>query len=135
MSDEYQQSVFEPERWGLSTGSTQNLAQRFFGLWRRFQVRFTSKTRDTSEYAYCYMGGQLRIEEKRNFAIIGCNTRVSEQNMQHFMSNSTWSVQGVIQQVQEEIAATPRLGLGGVLILDESANKKAGDKSAGSGRQ
>lgn len=98
-------------------------------------MRFTSKTRDTSEYAYCYMGGQLRMEEKRNFAIIGCNTWVSEQNMQHFMSNSTWSVQGVIQQVQEEIAATPRLGLGGVLILDESANKKAGDKSAGSGRQ
>jgi phosphatidylserine/phosphatidylglycerophosphate/cardiolipin synthase-like enzyme len=28
MSNEYQQSVFEPERWGLSTGSTQNLAQR-----------------------------------------------------------------------------------------------------------
>nr|QNT35781.1 hypothetical protein MCFLDGBP_00030 [uncultured Methanosarcinales archaeon] len=107
----------------------------FFGLWRRFQVRFKSKTRDTSEYAYCYMGGQLRMEEKRNFANIGCNTGVSEQNMQHFMSNSPWSAQGVIQQVQEEIAATPGLGPGGVLILDESANKKAGDKSAGSGRQ
>jgi hypothetical protein len=68
MSNENQQSVFEPERWGLSTGNTQNLAQRFFELWLRFQVRFKSKTRDTSEYAYCYMGGQLRMGEKRNFA-------------------------------------------------------------------
>jgi hypothetical protein len=135
MSNEYQQSVFEPERWGLSTGSTQNIAQRLFGLWQRFRVRFKSKTRDTSEYAYSYISGQLRMEKKRNFANIGCNTGVSEQNMQHFMSNSPWSAQGVIQQVQEEIAATPGLGLGGVLILDESANKKAGDKSAGSGRQ
>jgi len=133
MSYEYQQSVFEPERWGLSTGSTQNLAQRLFGFWQRFQVLLKTKTRDTSEYAYCYMSGQLRMEERRNFANIGCNTGVSEQNMQHFMSNSPWSAQAVIRQVQVEIAATPGLGPGGVLILDESANKKAGDKSAGSG--
>ena len=75
------------------------------------------------------------MEEKRNFANIRCNTGVSEQNMQHFMSHSPWSAQAVIRQVQAEIAATPGLGLGGVLILDESAEKKAGNKSAGSGRQ
>jgi SRSO17 transposase len=135
MSYEYQQSVFEPERWGLSTESTQNLAPRLFGFWQRFQEWFKTKTRDTSEYAYSYMSGQLRMTEKRNFANIGCNTGVTEQNMQHFMSNSPWSAWAVIQQVQAEIAATPRLGQGGVLILDESADKKAGDKSAGSGRQ
>ena len=50
--------------------------------------------------------------------------------MQHFMSNSPWSAWAVIQQVQAEIAATPGLGQGCVLILDESADKKAGDKSA-----
>ena len=58
---------------------------------------------------------------KRNFANIGCNTGVAEQNMQHFMSNSQWTAQGVIQQVQAEIATTPGLGQGGVLILDERA--------------
>jgi hypothetical protein len=45
--------------------------------------------------------------------------------MQHFMSNSPWSAQAVIQHVQAEIAATPELR-GGVLILDESANDKSG---------
>ena len=75
------------------------------------------------------------MERARNFANIGHNTGVAEQNMHHFMSNSPWSAQGVIQQVQEEIAATPGLGQGGVLILDESADAKAGEKSAGSGRQ
>jgi len=57
--------------------------------------------------------------------------------MQHFMSNSPWSAWtvAVIQQVQAEIAATPGLERGGVLILNESANAKTGEKSAGSGRQ
>jgi SRSO17 transposase len=75
------------------------------------------------------------MESARNFANIGFSTGVPEQNMHHFMSNSPWSAQGVIREVQEEIAATPGLGQGGVLILDESADAKAGEKSAGAGRQ
>jgi len=51
------------------------------------------------------------------------------------MSNSPWSAWTVIQQVQVEIATTQGLEQGGVLILDESADAKAGEKSAGSGRQ
>ena len=81
------------------------------------------------------MSGQLRMEKGRNFANIGFNTGVPEQNMQHFMSNSPWSAWAVIQQVQAEIAATLGLEQGGVLILDESADAKAGEKSAGAGRQ
>ena len=50
--------------------------------------------------------------------------------MHHFMSNSPWSAWAVIQQVQVEIAATPGLERGGVLILDESADVKAGKKHA-----
>jgi len=75
------------------------------------------------------------MERGRNFANIGFNTGVPEQNMQHFMSNSPWSAWAVIQQVQVEIAATLGLEQGSVLILDESADAKAGEKSAGSGRQ
>ena len=75
------------------------------------------------------------MEKGRNFANIGFSTGVPEQNMQHFMSNSPWSAWAVIQQVQAEIAATLGLEQGGVLILDESANAKEGEKSAGAGRQ
>jgi SRSO17 transposase len=106
----------------------------FFGFWQRFQEFFKTKTRDTCEYAHCYMSGQLRMEEKRNYTNIGCNTGIPAQNMQHFMSNSPWSAQAVIRRVQAEIAATPELQ-GGVLILDESANAKEGNKSAGAARQ
>ena len=56
------------------------------------------------------------------------------QNIQHFMSDSPWSSEAVIKQVQEEIKGTSGLE-GGYLLLDESADEKSGDKSAGAGRQ
>src|SRR5215470_14740569 len=41
----------------------------------------------------------------------------------------------VIRQVQAELAATPELQQGGVLIVDESADEKASDQTVGAGRQ
>ena len=55
--------------------------------------------------------------------------------MQHFMSESPWSGQAVCRRVQEELKATPELTAGGVLLVDESADERAGGKSAGAGRQ
>jgi hypothetical protein len=37
--------------------------------------------------------------------------------------------------VQEELKATPELTTGGGLLIDESAEERAGDQSAGAGRQ
>lgn len=60
---------------------------------------------------------------------------MSPQNIQHFMSNSPWDARLVFWQVQREIARTPALQQGGVLLLDESADQKASAKTAGAGRQ
>jgi len=60
--------------------------------------------------------------------------QVGEQNMQHFMSNSPWSGRALIEQVQQGIVERPELQ-DGMLILDESADEKSGDSSAGTGRQ
>lgn len=57
------------------------------------------------------------------------------QALQHFMSNSPWSSAGVYRQIQTDICATPQLAHGSFLILDESADEKAGIQSAGSLRQ
>jgi len=75
------------------------------------------------------------MDAKRNFANIGRKTDTPGQNIQHFMSNSPWSAQEVIRRVQREVATKPGLRQGGVLILDESAEEKAGEKSAGAARQ
>jgi SRSO17 transposase len=74
----------------------------------------------------------------RNFANIArrvVNPEEDGQNLQQFMSDSPWEAQAVIRQVQREIANTSGLQQGGVLLLDESADEKAGPKSAGAGRQ
>ena len=78
------------------------------------------------------------MQTKRNYANIArqvIDPQEDGQNVQQFMSDSPWEAQAVIQKVQQEIAGTAGLQQGGVLLLDESADEKAGAKSAGAGRQ
>ena len=130
--------VFDPCRWGLSSQAVGDLGNRLRDFWSRFRPCFKTRTRNTSEHAWTYLRGLLGMDTERNFANIA--RRVADpdddgQDLQQFMSDSPWLAQNVIQQVQREIAATPALSTGGVVLLDESANEKAGSKSAGAGRQ
>lgn len=68
-------------------------------------------------------------------ANIGRKTNVSKQNMHHFMSNSPWSGQTLIQAIQDDIKQHPEFRAGAMAILDESADEKAGNHSAGAARQ
>lgn len=130
--------ILDPRRWGLPDEAIANLGNRLRDFWSRFRHCFKTRTRDPSEHAWTYLRGLLGMETERNFANIA--RRVIDpdddgQNVQQFMSDSPWPAQAVIQQVQREIAATPGLRTGGVLILDECPDEKAGPKSAGAGRQ
>jgi SRSO17 transposase len=111
------------------------LGDGLHAFWQRFAGCFRTKTRDGSLHAYYYLTGLLRMKEDRNFANIGRQIGVSGQNVQHFMTNSPWSAEPVFQKVQQEIRAKPGLGSGGMLLLDESADEKAGLKSVGAARQ
>jgi SRSO17 transposase len=113
----------------------QHLTQRLQQFWQHHQDGFTTKTRDTSGYALHYLSALLRLQTERNFTNIGNTCAVSHQNIQHFMSNSPWDIRFVLWKVQREIARTPALAQGGVLILDESADEKASANTAGAGRQ
>ncbi len=77
----------------------------------------------------------MTMESDRNFAGIANSIENADgQAMQHFMSNSPWSKQGVFEQICDEIAEKPGLhaGLpaqaGSVLVLDEYADEKAGGR-------
>jgi len=132
------QDVVAPRRWGLPDAAVADLADRLQRFWSRFRGCFKTKTRDISGSALAYLRGLLTMEGERNFANMA--RRVIDpdddgQDFQYFISESPWSAQAVRQQVQAEIRTTPELSTGGVLILDESADEKAGAKSAGAGRQ
>jgi SRSO17 transposase len=130
--------IFDPDRWGLPADAVASLAERLHALWTRFRPCFTTTTRDGSLHAWTYLRGVLTVPSKRTFANIA--RRVVDpaddgQALQQFMSDSPWSAHAVIAQVQGELAATPSLQHGGMLILDESADAKAGFHSAGAARQ
>jgi len=125
--------VFDQKRWGLPIEAVNDLAERLRRIWVRFRSCFLTKTRDTSEYAYYYLRGILSMETKRNYANIA--RRVIDltddgQNLQQFMSDSPWSAQAVFEQIQVEICQRPELS-GGMLTVDESGDKCAGDQKAG----
>lgn len=76
------------------------------------------------------------MERGRHFAGIGRKIGGHDgQSLQHFMTNSPWRGERVYETIQAEICGIPQLAEGSVLILDESADEKAGINSVGAARQ
>ena len=129
-------ALYDPRRWGLSAEAIGALGERLYAFWYRFRGCFKTGTRDTSGRAYDYLRGQLTMDGERNFANIARHmTGADGQALQHFMATSPWSGPAVFDQMQAEILATPALAYGSTLILDESADEKAGTHNAGASRQ
>ncbi len=129
-------ALHAPRRWGLSAEAVAHLGDHLSQFWLRFRGCFTTRTRDTSEHAYDYLRAQLTMDTERNFANMDRTLNGGDgQALQHFMSNSPWSGPAVFDQMHAEIKATPALAHGSTLILDESADEKAGTHNAGASRQ
>ena len=129
-------ALHTPRRWGLSAEAVAHLGDRLYQFWLRYRSGFTTRTRDTSAHAYDYLRAQLTMDTERNFANMDRTLHGGDgQALQHFMSNSPWSGQGVFSQIQAEIKAMPALAHGSTLILDESADEKAGTHNVGASRQ
>ena len=94
-----------------------------------------TRTRDTSQYGLDYISGLLRMKTKRNINNIARTAGVREQNMQQFISDSPWPGHDLISVLQQDITMHPHFQEESVLIIDESADEKAGKHSAGAGRQ
>ena len=117
-------------------GVVADFGARLHRFWQRFHHCFTTRTRDSSPLAHDYLRAQLTIERARNFANIERRLRGSDgQRLQHFMPYSPWSGAAVFQQIRRETVTTSELSEGDTLILDESADEKAGGESAGVSRQ
>src|SRR5713101_8408447 len=134
--ESYEPPLHAPRRWGLSAEAVAHLGDRLSQFWLRFRGSFTTRTRDTSAHAYDYLRAQLTMDTERNFANMDRTLHGGDgQALQHFMSNSPWSGQVGFSQIQAEIKAIPALAHGSTLILDESADEKAGTHNAGASRQ
>lgn len=114
------------------------LGERVRAVWMRYRGCFRTRTRDTSEQAWVYLRGLLTVDQERTFANIARRVQgpmADGQRVQHFMAASPWSARTVLEQVRAEVAQQGEIRAGNVLILDESADGKAGEQTAGTGRQ
>jgi SRSO17 transposase len=128
--------VSDPNRWGLPARAVARLGDELHSFWERYRPSMRTHTRDTSACGLTFWRGQLTMDDQRNFANI--DRRVNGQDgqaLQHFMSASPWPAAAMFEQIQHDIQAEPTLRTGGGVVLDESADAKAGRHSAGAGRQ
>jgi SRSO17 transposase len=129
--------VFDPARWGLCLAAILDLGLRLYRFWERYRPVFASRTRDTSANAYLYLRGVLTLERERNFKNMARRLGNGEdgQALQHFMSTSPWAKSDTCDQIQADLRAIPALRQDSLVILDESADAKAGEQTAGAARQ
>lgn len=113
----------------------EHLGERLSEFYEEYRPYLQTQTRDTSDYGFWYLSGLLRLEAKRTMANIGRQTPVGEQNMHHFMSNSPWSGVGLVDAIQRKVKERPEFQKETMLLIDESADEKGGEYSAGAGRQ
>ena len=132
---EIERNLFSPVSWGLPTQAVDSLQQRLRDFHQRYVDCFKTQTRDASEKAFSYVSALLRSVTQRNFAHIGRMTNTCGQQIHHFMSNSPWSGQAVLQQVRAEIADIEEFQTGSMVLLDESADEKASDHTVGAAKQ
>lgn len=120
----------------MPSEAVEQLADDLDAFWQHYRPCFRTRTRDTSDCARAFWRGQLTMEDQRNFANMDRRlNRRDGQPLQHFMSESPWRSQAVFQQIQRDIRDEPALQTDGLVILDESADAKAGDQSVGAARQ
>jgi SRSO17 transposase len=119
----------------LNLDEIDELPERLARFHHDYCALMRTRTRDTSQYGLDYISGLLRMKTKRNINNIARTVGVPEQNMQQFISDSPWPGHDLISVLQQDITMHPHFQEESVLIIDESADEKAGEHSAGAGRQ
>ena len=112
-------------------GLTERLAQ----FAQRYQSHFKSLTRNVAQVAGHYLKGLFQSHKKNMERMEEMAPEADEQRLQHFLSESPWDEQAVMEQVAK--GADTILGgkADSSLIVDESAFTKKGTHSVGVARQ
>lgn len=97
---------------------------------------FETKTRSVAKSSQDYLHGQLFTLQKQN--MVQYVREVPESNyeaMQHFISNSPWDEDGVLNKIQNDVCDLLGDPTDIALIIDESGISKQGKMSVGVKRQ
>jgi len=102
---------------------------------RRFAPFFQTKTRNVSIQSYQYFKGLFQSPKKNMERIAEVVPNSNDQSFQHFLSNSPWDEDAVIEKVAIESNKAIGSKADSFLIIGETGIPKKGTKSVGVARQ
>lgn len=101
----------------------------------RYGRLFRTRTRDNAAVAQRYLQGLAQAEEATFATMATVVEQGCEQQFQHFISNSPWRHEPVVEQIGRDADRLLGGKLTSALILDESSFAKQGEHSVGVARQ
>ncbi len=103
---------------------------------QKYAASFKTKTRTLEKHALQYLQGKFLERGRGNMTIYAKNVVGSNnQRFQHFISESHWETEPIIDQIQEDVTDLIGDKVNGSIHIDESGFKKDGKDSAGVKRQ
>lgn len=102
---------------------------------QRYHPHFKSLTRNVTQAAGDYLQGLFQSPKKNMERMEEVVPQADEQRLQHFLSQSPWNEQSVMDQVAKEADCLLGGKTDSSLIIDESAFSKKGTHSVGVARQ
>ena len=132
MSTEIITEIKPPPEWNLKEEEIQQMVSELENYYQIFKPAFERS--DQSVHGWVYLKGLLSDLPRKVTERIALRFGNNVRSLQHFIGQSPWSCEGLLERHQALVVET--LGeADGVLLVDESGMVKQGEHSAGVARQ
>lgn len=132
MSTEIVNDICPPPEWNMAEGDIHQMVDELERYYQDFEPAF--ERCDQAAHGWVYLRGLLSDLPRKVTERIALRFGVNVRSLQHFIGQSPWSREGMLQRHQARVVET----LGeedGVLLVDESGMVKQGQHSVGVARQ
>ncbi len=132
MSTEIVSEICPPPEWNLTAEDIQHMAVELEGFYQIFKPGF--ERRDQAAHGWVYLQGLLSDLPRKVTERIALRFGTCVRSLQHFIGQSPWEREWLLEKQQALVVAT--LGeTDGVVLVDKSGMPKQGDHSVGVARQ
>ncbi len=99
--------IYLTEKFTLNAQHSSNQATTLVSFQNDFCTFFQTRTRITASTAFVYLKGLLTVNTEKTMVEMERKVEsASKQQLAHFISNSPWDTEPLIQQIQKSVFAT-----------------------------
>jgi SRSO17 transposase len=132
MSTKIVTDICPPPEWNLTEEAIHQMVDELKSYYQDFKPAF--ERRDQAAHGWVYLKGLLSDLPRKVTERIALRFGVNVRSLQHFIGQSEWWCEGLLERHQARVVET--LGeADGVVLVDESGMVKQGEHSVGVGRQ